>query len=693
MESLREKIDLTQKKELRDSQKKIEKELNDIRWALDESTIVAITNARGTITYVNDQFMKISKYEKEELIGQNHSLLNSGYHSKSFFKDMWRTIGTGNVWRGEIKNRAKDGSEYWVKTTIVPFLNEEGKPYQYIAIRTDITDRVHTEKALQEALENDFRQMIKKLANLIFTVNIDEDNHFILTLSEGRIAEKLGITTNDLQNKRIKDFFPPTVSKFMEPHFQEAYSGEYVSFEGELWGIDFLIHLSPIIKNGEVYELVGTAIDMTEHKKAENKIKYMAYHDIVTGLPNRVQLTEELEERIKGTEDSVTIMFLDLDRFKNINDALGHTSGDELLKAVGNRLVESVGPEDMVARFGGDEYVILFSGLEEEEVISRAEHILAEIDERFLIKNIDIYISTSIGISVFPQDGKTSEELIKNADIAMYQAKENGKNNFQFFNSDFVMQLNNKVILESALHVALEENQFHLYYQPQIDLEQNKLIGVEALIRWEHPELGMVSPAEFIPLAEETGLIIPIGEWVLRTASEQNKEWQRKGYAPIVMSVNISMRQFISRGFPELVRQVLEETKLDPAYLDLEITESVTSNIEFTEQILQQLQDIGVIISVDDFGTGYSSLNYLSELPINKLKIDQSFLRMDDKNKSIIKTVIALADNLNMEVIAEGVETEEHVAFLMKNQCNLAQGYLFSKPLKVQDMEMYLKEN
>lgn len=670
--------------------------LLDIRKALDASSIVAITNAQGVITYVNEKFIEISKYRRDELLGNTHRILNSGYHPRSFFKEMWETIGQGRVWTGEIQNRAKDGSNYWVSTTIVPFLNPEGKPYQYIAIRTDITSRINVEKALQEALENDFQSTIKQLANLIFKLHRDPDGNFRFVLAEGKLAEHLRFTTDKVENKTVKELFPGEAAARLEHYANKAYVGNEATFEIHVWDTDFLVHLSPIINGKKVKEIVGTTIDITERKQAEDKIKYMAYHDLLTGLPNRMQFLEKLDDRIQRAQahdDEFTVMFLDLDRFKIINDSLGHSVGDELLKSVGQRLIHCVGPHDLVSRFGGDEFAVLLTNTKASEAALYAERILERLGQNFEVRDgIDIYISPSIGLSVYPADGQNTETLMKHADTAMYHAKSQGKNNFQFFNQKMIERMNRKIWLESALRNAIDEEQLFLVYQPQIHIVQNKIVGVEALIRWQHSELGFISPSDFIPLAEETGLIIPIGEWVLRTACQQNKAWQDVGYPPITMAVNISIRQFMTRGFPLMLRKILSETGLDPRYLELEITESMTSDIHYTEQVLLELQQIGVRVSIDDFGSGYSSLSYLSGLPINKLKIDQAFLSdLNVKNKAVVKAVIALADNLELDVLAEGVETDAQVHFLREQNCKLVQGYRYFKPMAAQDIEMYLK--
>lgn len=677
------------------NQEYIIEELLDIRKALDESAIVAITNVQGVITYANDKFVELSKYSREELIGNTHRMLNSGYHPRSFFKEMWRTIGKGQVWKGEIKNRAKDGSTYWVSTTIVPFLDSNGKPYRYVSIRTDITARMQMESDLQKALENDFQSTIKHLANLIFKIRQEKNGDFRFILAEGMIAERLNITTQSIQDKDIREVFPEETVEKLEKHVQEAYLGKHVHFEFHGWGTDLLIHLSPIVIDNKVKEVVGTAIDISERLKAEEKIKYMAYHDLLTDLPNRTHFMEELENNIKYAREhneQFVVMFLDLDGFKEINDTLGHSVGDKLLKAFGERLVLSVRLMDITSRFGGDEFALILPGIGEKEVAEYATRILKKLEQSFMVNNMQVYISTSIGVSIYPLDGTTSDLLIKHADAAMYHAKANGKNNFQLFNQELIHHMEKKLYLETSLSKAVEEGQLFLHYQPQIDIIQNKIVGVEALIRWQHPELGLVAPFDFIPIAEETGLIIPIGEWVLRTACRQNKEWQKAGYPPLTIAVNISIRQFMSHNFLTKLKSILLETQLDPQYLELEITESIASDVTYTKKLLRDLQKIGVKVSIDDFGTGYSSLGYLSRLPINKLKVDRMFLsELNDKNKAVTKAVIALAKSLDLEVLAEGVETDAQADFLKEQGCELVQGFRYYKPMKSEEIEALFK--
>ncbi|WP_379968838.1 EAL domain-containing protein [Ectobacillus sp. sgz5001026] len=685
-------------KSLEEEHFKIVKQLDDINYALNISTIVATTDKYGVITYVNNKFCEISQFTKEELIGKTHRLIKSGFHSKDFFQELWTTIKAGKVWKGEVKNRTKDGSTYWMNTSIVPFLDEEGVPYQYMAIRSDITDQKKAEVSLKEALKNDFQTTIKNMENCIFKYRRNDEGKFVFTLSEGKGAEKIGFVTDKIYNKEIKDFFDASITPNIQTFFTKAYEGMAVNFEMQLQGTDLLVDLSPIIHKGKVIEVVGTATDITKRKKAEQTINHMAYHDALTNLPNRLLFHKRTNEAIHNAQvnkETFAVVFLDIDRFKNINDSLGHSTGDQILVEVAKRLVNCIGNDNVVSRQGGDEFTLLIKNSNEERITSFINLIKQRFSEVFIIGHHDIYISPSIGISIFPKDGKDVETLLRNADAAMYDAKQKGENNFKFFTPRLHKQISEKVTLESKLRKALENNQFKLVYQPQMDSYTNQIIGIESLIRWEHPDIGTISPFEFIPLAEETGLIIPIGEWVLRTACIQNKKWQQTGFNFLPISVNVSLKQFNQTNFVELVSNVLQETGLAPEYLELEITESMTMDIKLAEEQLENLNILGVKVSIDDFGTGYSSLHYLSKLPISKLKIDQSFIKnLNKKNQAIVKSIIALAKNLDIDVISEGVETKEQLNFLKQQHCYKIQGYIFSQPLSTYNMTDFLhREN
>ena len=546
--------------------KKALRNYKDIELALNESSIVAITDSKGVIQFANDKFCKISKYSKEELIGSKQSIVNSGYHSREFFKEMWRTIGTGNVWKGEIKNRAKDGTYYWVDTTIVPFLNEKGKPYKYIAIRHDITKR----------------------------------------------------------------------------------------------------------------------------KEYEEMIKKMAFYDPLTLLPNRNALNEWIKENPFEFGDSITVIFMDLDRFKAINDNFGHRTGDLVLKEVAKRLQDCFRKTDLIVRQGGDEYIVFLKNVsDQEDIMTVVNKIKNQFSIPFFINGKKITTTTSIGISMNKLEKEDQDILkfvevtIRQADTAMYHAKRNGGNSHCFNTSDQNTEMERYYQLEQQIKYALGRDEFHIVYHPLVDLQKNRITGVEALLRWNNPELGAVSPAEFIPLLEEFGYIIQVGKWVLKKVCQQMKTWQDEGINIDRVSVNVSPVQFRNHNFVQTVKEILQETGLDAQHLEIEITEGTILNIQNPGETLQQLRDLGVSISIDDFGTGYSSLSYLKQLPVNTIKIDKSFIDdLDINGEVIVDTIISMGKNLQYKVIAEGIEHEEQVLYLKQQNCHEGQGYYWSKPVE-----------
>jgi diguanylate cyclase (GGDEF)-like protein len=428
-----------------------------------------------------------------------------------------------------------------------------------------------------------------------------------------------------------------------------------------------------------------------ERKRTEDRIRHMAYYDDLTGLPNRRSFREELTKALhlsKKNKQVAAVMFIDIDRFKLINDSLGHDYGDILLLQVAERLTRKVTDKDFIARMEGDEFALFFTELEKaEEAEEIAQAILKELDGTFFLQDYQLHITLSIGISFYLQEDETAEILMKYSNTALSRAKDQGRNNYQIYTHAMNIRSIERLTLENDLQRAIEQNEFILYYQPQINTSTGEIVGAEALIRWNHPIKGLVSPAKFIPLAEENGMIVPIGDWVMRTACKQNKAWQDAAIMHIPISVNLSTRQFLQQNLVGKVADILTETGLDPKYLELEITESMTMDVEHAIGYLQELKQLGIGISIDDFGTGYSSLSYLKKFPINKLKIDRSFVRdiMEDPNDAaIVSTIIAMAHGLDMSVIAEGVETREQLEYLSLKSCNEVQGFYFSPPVSAE---------
>jgi len=471
-------------------------------------------------------------------------------------------------------------------------------------------------------------------------------------------------------------------------------SGSEAGYVVYLGYVDFL--LQSMVGVGMIASLLEDEREASELAAVE--AGHLAYHDAMTGLPNRPLFMDRLIVSVaqaSRANQKLAVFFLDLDRFKDINDSLGHSTGDALLKAVAERIRRCVRDGDTVARFGGDEFTLLIPKIENiEDAAKIAQKIIENLKIPFLIAEREMFVTTSIGIAIFPSDGQDPETLVRNADTAMYRAKDQGRDSYQLYAPAMNARALERLGLENMLRKALSQREMMVYYQPLIDLASKRIVGLEALVRWQHPGLGFLLPAHFISTAELSGLIIPIGQWVMLTASKQLRQWQKRVDSELTVSVNLSARQFQQPDLVSSVAEVLDETGIDPRTLELEITESnAMQNAEITIHTLRELKALGVRISMDDFGTGYSSLNYLKRFPIDTLKLDQSFVRevnTDRRDAAIVSAVISMAHSLDLTVVAEGVETEEQLAFLRQQGCDRIQGFLFSAPMSAEELEPYL---
>jgi diguanylate cyclase (GGDEF)-like protein/PAS domain S-box-containing protein len=512
-------------------------------------------------------------------------------------------------------------------------------------------------------------------------------------------AHIVGMETVQLVGKSFYQFIDPKDLNRVVTHFSKIKNEPQVfdvtlnSATGSVYSV--VITLVPIVVNSKIEGIYGIGKDITEVKESIDRINFMAYHDLLTGLPNRALFENVLDSEIKDNtyeNKMLAVMYIDLDRFKNINDTLGHDAGDELLVDMSRRLTDCVGDRAIIARQGGDEFSILFNNIgNRDDIVTLAESVCSVLGEPYLIRDYEFLATPSIGISIFePGSTETAISLMKKADLAMYQAKNNGKNQFKIFEPKMESDSRNMFLLGSELSKAIHKNELVLHYQPQFHTLENRMYGVEALIRWQHPKLGLLYPGDFISIAEDTDLIIPIGEWVLRETCKQGKQWGEQ----LRVSVNISPKQFQSADLVEMIKRVLDETKLKPDLLNIEITEAVAmSNMNETLTKLEAIRKLGVNLSIDDFGTGYSSLSYLPKLPITELKIPREFLVEMEHHaayKAILKTIITLGKRLKVEVIAEGVETDKQKEILEKMKCHLMQGYHFSKPIPVAEIEKIL---
>lgn len=555
---------------------------------------------------------------------------------------------------------------------------------------------------------NDLTGLIRAIPDLIFVVNKDGDVQEGLSRGDATHTQQI----QALSTASKVNFYPCENDDTARASIKRALeTNKTVVYEHALEAFDK--HLETRFVPRDQNSVLAIVRDITERKKSEDKIYNLAYYDDLTALPNRQLFGQSLEKTIGKAaheDEKFAVLFVDLDRFKRINDTLGHSVGDELLKEVASRLERCTRSTDSVSRFGpghddgiqlarlgGDEFVIQLYGIDSEETVSAiASRIIAVLTPPFSCEGHQFVVTPSIGIAMYPQDGLTAEELLMNADSAMYRAKFAGRNNFQFFSETMRSKSLHRLDLENELRKALDTGQFELYFQPKADAETWTLVGAEALLRWEHPERGIITPGEFIPVAEETGLIVPIGQWVLQQACKQVKEWVELPFGDIKVSVNISSHQFQSDSLIDDVLGAALAAGIDPSSLELEITESVLlQDVDNTLEALNKLRDAGISLSVDDFGTGYSSLSYLKRFPIDTLKIDQSFvkdLHTDKDDAAICAAILAMAQQLGLNVVAEGVETKEQLEFLRHHGCHQIQGYLCSKPLSATQFAVLLHE-
>lgn len=493
--------------------------------------------------------------------------------------------------------------------------------------------------------------------------------------------------------------FSDAVSSLLENHTSFTLDVRLLTESGEEVFVNAQGEVE-LAEDGQPLIVSGTVMDITDRKRAEQEIQQLAYYDPLTSLPNRTLLHDRLNQAISqaGRDNrSVAVMFIDLDRFKSINDSMGHSTGDRLLKIIADRLLKCVRESDTVSRIGGDEFVVIINAVSHLDYVAGvAEKIQSTLVKPVSIEGNDLYTTASIGIALFPLDGNDVTTLLKHADNAMYQAKGLGRSNHQFFSHEMNLKATEHLMLETTLRKGVERNEFFLVYQPQIDAKSGRIVGMEALVRWQHPELGLLMPGRFIAIAEETGIITQIGRWVLQTACRQTRNWQEEGLQDLRVAVNISARQFNEPDLLQQIAALLEETGLKPHYLELELTEStVMEHPEQSKKTLQVLKQMGISLAIDDFGTGYSSLSYLKHFPIDRLKIDQSFvcdITSNPEDAVIVDAIIAMAHSLHMKVTAEGVEKLEHLGYLTARNCDELQGYYLGTPVSQDEFTQLLRE-
>lgn len=653
----------------------------------------------GVLLDVNDAFCRLTGYAKEELLdGRKYQDLTAPECQDDEERRVQDVLRTGSPVEYEKEYIRKDGSRVPVALTVFVIKGTRGRPDALAAIIKDITERKHAEKTIRQSEER-FRQLAENIEDVFWIVSPDFREVFYVSPAYekvwGRTCQSLYQSPLDW----LEAIHPEDQKKVLDAIQQSVTQGTAIEEEYRIllpdgstrWISD---RGSPVRdEQGVISRFAGVARDITEPKRIQERIQHLATHDELTGLPNRRLFADRLERALaqaRRRQQKLVVLFLDLDRFKSVNDTFGHAMGDLLLHGLADRLKECIRESDTVARLGGDEFAILLAEIAQvEDAAKIAEKILDIFTEACDLGGNEAFITASIGLSLYPEDGNDGETLMKNADVALYRAKEQGRNNYQFWTADMKLRSTERLIFESRLRAALEQDEFVLYYQPQVDPRTGQILGLETLLRWRHPEKGLLPPATFIGLAEETGLIVPIGAWVLKTACAQAKAWQDRGFPPVRIGVNLSARQFRYYDLAKQVSRVLAETGLDPKWLNLEITETLAMHdVDATIQTLRVLADLGVQISIDDFGTGYASMGYMKRFPVDVLKIDQSFVKemtTGSDNAAIIPVIIAMAHTLKLNVIAEGVESDEQLSLLTPHHCEGMQGYLFSRPLPAEE--------
>jgi diguanylate cyclase (GGDEF)-like protein/PAS domain S-box-containing protein len=662
-------------------------------------------NLAGHFTFVNDSLCRHLGQSKEELLGASFRDSIAKEDIETVYNAFGRIYRTGKPERDiSYKVIRKDGTTGFAENSGFPLRNQKGEIIGFRGVGRDVTQRRQMEETLRQSEER-YRTIIKEMEEWYFETDLAGN----ITFFNDIFADILGYSQKELTGVNFQSFIRKEEADSVYRLFSQVFKTgkpirnfpyEFIQTDGKVISAEFSI-FPKRDKEGMVCGFRGVGHDITERKEAEKKIQYQATHDALTGLPNRLMFSQLLNQAIKSArryKRQFAVLFMDLDRFKIINDTMGHDAGDELLQEIAARLKNTLRAVDITARLGGDEFVILIEEVSDLGHVSTVAHkILNSIIKSLTIMKQECRVTASIGISIYPKDAEDEQSLMKNADMAMYLAKEEGKNNYQFYSEDIQSKSLERLSIEKNLRFALERNELSLHYQAKLDFKTDVITGVEALLRWQNQYLGSVTPTQFITVAEETGLIVPIGRWVMRTACKQNVAWQREGLPPVCMAVNLSLRQLTDDNLINDIRAALNDSGMAPNLLELEITESmVMHNPVRMISILAKIKSMGVRLAIDDFGTGYSSLAQIKHFPIDTLKVDRSFIRnipQDAEDKAITEAIIAMGKTLSLTVVAEGVETQEQLNFLREHSCDEMQGYHFSKPIAPEQFADLLRKH
>lgn len=710
---------------------------DDLRTLLNTiPEVIIIKDGTGRWIEANDMALNLFELDKQTFRGNRHADFMKTY---AFYREAFtqceetdqRAWSLEKVFTFEETIVRSDGQKVVMEFIKTPLFNESGLRQRLIVIGRDITERKKIETSLNhqtivlemiakgKPLQHILQQLIESVetqsgaicsiflahnGQLFFSEGPSMPEDYIQAINGIDIGPTIGACGKAAYYKKTVI----AADIHQDPHWDDyrdltdtyglraCWSSPIIGHDGNVLGTFARYYPYPYTPDEtelmRIERVSYLAMLAVERKRSEDTIFHMAYFDSLTHLPNRKYFRDLLDSALIERERSrspLSVIYMDLDRFKLINDSMGHTIGDILIQNVAERLAGCLGPHALASRQAGDEFTILLKDTTEAETAHTAQCIMEAMARPFVLNGQEVYITTSLGISRFPNDGDTTESLIKNADIAMYQAKKQGKNAYRFYSKEFEHLAANFVQWNNRIRKALEKEEFILHYQPQYHMASRRLIGVEALIRWRQSDTEIIPPSQFVPAAEEMGTIVPIGEWVLREACRQWKEWQDQGASLFTISVNLSSRQMHELDLIDRISQILHETGMDPNYLELEVTESMTMDLERAAAFLQKLKALGIKIAIDDFGTGFSSLSYLKSLPIHRIKIDRSFIKditQDPSNQNIVKTIIALGDNLNIRVIAEGVETSEQFEILHQYRCSEVQGFWLGYPMSASDI-------
>jgi diguanylate cyclase (GGDEF)-like protein/PAS domain S-box-containing protein len=663
---------------------------------LSENTpnLIARIDKNLNFVYVNEAIEKLFSISRDDLIGKTISMLESMFDGYSCTNSIKKLFNSGKSSREETMVDIPDKGVIWLDTTYAPEYDDKGEVFYALKVSTDITDRKKTEIELYK-----LSQAVEQSQDSIIITDTNGTIEYINT----SFTKLTGYSTVEVIGKNINQFHLKSGKCddiLVQLKLSKIFTAECTNRRKDGEEYIEMVKAFPLYQaNGKISHYIISKEDITNKKKAQERINYLANFDSLTGLPNRAMLEDRINFAIglsNRTNEKFSLLFLDIDHFKDINDTLGHSVGDVLLAELGKRFQLLTREEDMVSRQGGDEFIFLILPIYAENIDKFLQRLLKIISKPFSIDQNELTVTASIGIAVYPDDGVTVEILSKNADTAMYNAKEEGRNCYRFFTQKMQENSSKNLQLSNALFHALEEEQLHVVYQPQISLHDGTVIGAEALLRWTHPTLGNILPEKFIHIAEENGLILQIGEWVLRTAIKQMHSWIESGLKPMIIAVNLSAVQFRHADLPKLITNILNENMVLPQYLEIELTEATAmNNPKYASQIMDDLHERGIRMAIDDFGTGYSSLSYLKKFKVYKLKIDQSFIRdvdINSEDKAIVKAIIALSKSLGITTIAEGVETVEQLDYLREQGCDEIQGFYYSKPISAEKFEAFVRE-